>query len=177
MKHIQLAPVFGPLEISTFGYQLACHNRFSEGQLSDTYDLRIWPAIFVYDILQLPGTLANVLGHTSSVDVTRVMTPAKYTQDSRSKAVNGSQIGDGDIQGMVVLDRGRDNRKAIAEYYGDQFRRQTIEVQIVLENCQRVTIDAYAWIPIDSRLEEPADDTSHNAMACSTEDGSEKATR
>ncbi|GAB7345605.1 hypothetical protein MBLNU457_3904t1 [Dothideomycetes sp. NU457] len=171
MKHMQLAPVFGPLEISTFGYQLACHNRFNEGQLSDTYDLKIWPAIFVYDILQLPGTLANVLGYSSSVDVTRVMTPAKYTHESRSKAVNELQIGDGDVQGMVVLGRGRDNRRAIADYYGDEFKRQTIDVEISLENGHRVSIEAYAWIPIDGELEE----TLHDAMANDTDDVGEMA--
>jgi len=176
MKHIQLAPVFGPLEISTFGYQLASHNRFSEGQLSDSYDLKIWPAIFVYDILQLPGTLAMVLGHTSSVDVTRVMTPAKYTEENRSKAMDNSQIVDGDIQGMVVLGRGRDNRKAIADYYGDEFKRQTIEVEIDLENGRRLTIEAYAWVPVDSGAKGPANDMLYDAAAYDTKDVGENAT-
>lgn len=168
MKHIQLAPVFGPLEISTFGYQLASHNRFSEGQLSDRYDLKIWPAIFVYDILQLPGTLANVLGHSSSIDVTRAMTPAKYTQESRSKAMNESKIGDGVVQGMVVLGRGKDNRKAIADYYGDEFKRQTVKVEISLEDGRRVSIEAYAWIPIDGGLAGLMNDMMHDAAAYGT---------
>ena len=153
MKHAQAqAPVYGPLEISTFGYHLASQNRISEDQLNDSLDLSIWPAIFVYDALQLPGTLANVLGHASGVDLIKHMTPAKYTakdvEIDWTTAENESCIESHEIKGMIVLGRGRDNRTAIAKFYGDEYLRQTIDVEIGLDNGRRQIIKAYVWSPV-----------------------------
>ena len=101
MKHAQAeAPVYGLLEISTFGYHLASQNRINEERLSGSLDIDIWPAIFVYDILQLPGTLANVLGHACSVDIIKHMTPAKYIENDRCTADNESCVKGNEIRAV-----------------------------------------------------------------------------
>ena len=143
----------------TFGYDQATQNFIDESQLvkGGPLDVERWNPIFVFDILQLPGTLGTVLGYSSTGLVISRMTPAA-SQDSDLRISTRCDCDgceelrrqDGTasdpVKGLVLFGTGGDDRRTLDDFYGDAYTKHEIEVDVTLKSGASKTIKAFAWI-------------------------------
>lgn len=141
----------------TFAFQRALRNYIDDEAISHngTLELVKWPAIFVYDVLQLPNTLAKLLDGDPTVDIVPFMTrarlngPAFVVQKMDYARVFG---GCGAVlAGMLIFGRGEGAQKLLDCYYGCDFERSVVTVDITLKSGVKAEVDAIAWIPVVNR--------------------------
>jgi len=151
---INLDPQLEPHAYFTFSHYQASRNLLSSARLSGggRFDLSHYPALFVYDILELPGTLAATLNHTSQLEMMDRVTPAKLYGSTvmaevscRGALPSWAQNGDDYIKGMAVFGQGKINRDLIRDFYGPRFGRKKIEIEITTQEGPKMYIHAYAW--------------------------------
>ena len=148
--------LIGLPDYTTFSYQQAQRNRINDADLEPggQLDIRSWPAVFVYDILQFPGSLASVLGRSSSLDYVYCMTPGKTLKPIFPKAMYGDgSDSESGLEGMIVVGRGKTNRQDIEDHYGKGFRRKRVDVEVTLASGRSRVLYAYTWVPANQLID------------------------
>lgn len=139
---------------TTFSYQQAFANRLPSHKLrrGGKLDPVRFPPLVMVDVLQFPGSLVNAMGLASTVDIVHRMTPGKlrgWTLNA-DRAVEPFLRATGlqtDVaHGMVVFGRGRRNREAIQQHYGECFKTILVNVDIELADGALISVLAYLWI-------------------------------
>lgn len=143
-----------PFGLMTFAYKQALQNRISLDKIGRgrRLDIQKWDPVFVYDILQFPGSLANALSQSSSMDIIPYMTPAKMKRYVVCPDRKGEPLlcltgrDDDSVQGMMVFGRGGKNRRSLAAHHGDGFQRKRRAVEVVFEGGEVCTLATYVWV-------------------------------
>ncbi|KAM0722122.1 hypothetical protein Q7P37_001563 [Cladosporium fusiforme] len=126
----------GPL---TLAHQQAMANRIAQTDLqpSGLFDPALYTPVFLHDTLMLPGSLANLLGKESPLDILNRLTPARlpsHTTVPDSEPPHAPRLipstTDKFATGLVLLGSGRDARKAIKEHYQPFAKRRRINVVV-----------------------------------------------
>ncbi|KAK4998379.1 hypothetical protein LTR66_002391 [Elasticomyces elasticus] len=141
-----------------FPYLHALNNRLSAHEIKLRYTPQLYPPIFVYDLLMLPGTLSAVLNKPSSSTLAARMTPATLpgyrarvvaasglpaavrVRDSNDGAGDGDGGDDGGeevVEGMLLFGHGARNRRMLRE-------REMVDV--VLAGGERVEVKAHVFV-------------------------------
>lgn len=144
----------GPFSNTTVGYDLAKKNRIDESELKDggKLDIALRTPVFIYDILQFPGSLAPVIAHESQAAIIPCMTPGSVraadlvevsSDDGKPEwARNAADK----VHGMLVFGRGRDNRRQLRSHYGPRMVQKRVHVDFKSANQTSVTVEAYTWV-------------------------------
>lgn len=136
-----LEPYFSTLRelpSPTFGHYLTTINRIYAEDLEHDGRLAVtrFTPIFVIGVLELPGTLGFVLGYSSGLDIGRFMKPGICLCVVRGKH----------MQGTIVFGRGKLNRDALDEWYGDSYSAVEIQVAIELADGAVRRLRALRWV-------------------------------
>ncbi|KAF1346239.1 hypothetical protein BDV97DRAFT_38607 [Delphinella strobiligena] len=158
----------------TFSYHQARLNRMAADRigLGCTLDITVYKPIFVYDILSFPGSLVNVLGVSSSLDIVNRMTPgivhgyALNIERGGAPILQAGRFGDDTARGMMVFGRGGRDRRTLSNHYGECYEMAKVDVEIRLKDGYKVTMPAFTWIPVcqETFLPQPTD-SGNGAMA------------
>ncbi|PNS18932.1 hypothetical protein CAC42_6027 [Sphaceloma murrayae] len=142
------------IPITTVALDMAKRNLVQASLLNSRmkYDVVERPPLFVTGVLQLPGSLGTVLGYQrrSEMELAECMTPGRTLSplavDSQDGAVACSRM-ENSVAGMVILGRGRRNRRQIDEWYGKRFARVLVDVQIHVQQWGvKKQFKAYTWV-------------------------------
>ena len=152
--HPHISTATGESVYTTFSYQRAMRNRVNGEKLKHggKYDTSRFAPIFIYDVLQLPGSLANVLGMSSSVDLIRRMTPGIVrgcvlrADDQEHPVLHFTGLVEHCVTGMLLFARGARSRDKLAEHYGDGFDADTVSVQFALDDGKTEVRSAHVWM-------------------------------
>ncbi|GAB7351138.1 hypothetical protein MBLNU459_g1595t1 [Dothideomycetes sp. NU459] len=148
--------IANPLIYMPFDYIQTLRNRIAAHRLepSGALDVHHYPPLFLYDMLQFPDAIGRLLDPSSTgTPIAGRMTPG-VLRGHRALVMRGTGEpllratgAEADVvKGMVVFGRGRNNRRALSEHYGEGFRRVRGEVQITLDDGRKRDVWAYVWI-------------------------------
>ncbi|KAK8220155.1 hypothetical protein M8818_000571 [Zalaria obscura] len=151
-----------------YGYSQALRNRIDGRKLDEGGRLHIktWPPIFVYDLLQFPGTLAALFGKPSAACMVSRMTPGKLKGFSafvlpESEEPVLQRGGERDhVKGMLLFGRGRNNRRDLNEHFGEDYVREKVEVEVELQGGRIKSVKAYMWLTKNKGLIEASQDAA-----------------
>lgn len=150
----QALPFVASSSYITFSYQQARLNRMAADRigLGCALDITVYKPVFVYDILSFPGSLVNVLGISSSLEVLNRMTPgivhgyALTIDRGGAPILQAARFGDDTARGMVVFGRGGRDRRTLSDHYGECYEMAKVDVEIHLKDGYKVAIPAFTWI-------------------------------
>lgn len=160
---------------STIALELAKNNPVDVLDLrrGQKFDVHEFTPLFITGVLQLPGTLANALGYRRKSELElvscmvpgRVFCPEDGTKDDGEIEYSNAETS---VRGMIVLGRGKRNRHALDEWYGRDFIRLSLKVE--LQTWIRREVMAFTWVERKAvGLEvghDDASDSSATSMDC-----------
>lgn len=142
-----------PCIFTTFAYQRACRNRLPLKKVGPggILDIERYIPCFVYDVLQLPGSLANVFDSPASGDILKRMSPGRIQGCFIKPGYKGEPefcLGSQNdyALGMVAFGRGKRNRRMLDQHYGACFKMTAVRVEFELSDGMVATSPAYTWI-------------------------------
>lgn len=102
--------------------------------------------VFVFDVLQLPGTLAGILRLDSSLQLVKQMTRARLVgpEDVVMRLEYAKGFDMGALKGMVVF--GVPDREDVHEFYGRRFETTSVQIEVRLLDGGLRHMEAVAWI-------------------------------
>lgn len=136
---------------TTFSYTLATRTLLEPTELlpGSELDISRYPPIFIYDILQFPGSLSSLLSCSSPLDLIHRMTPGTLKLWLVHADVDGQPRlrftgrEEDVVRGMMVFGRGKRNRRVLGGHYGCEAK--VVRVSMRFLGGEEGGIEALVW--------------------------------